>query len=61
MLTPSRRRGHEFLDDPAIDAALVVRSLTDVARANALFGGRRAVLRAVAGALPEVDLSLIHI
>jgi 2-polyprenyl-3-methyl-5-hydroxy-6-metoxy-1,4-benzoquinol methylase len=33
------------LDDPAgADPALVVRSLTDVGRANALFGGTRAVL-----------------
>ena len=54
MLTPSRRRGHEFLDDPALDGALVVRSLHDVARANTLFGGRRAVLAAVAEALPAL-------
>ncbi|MGZ8377687.1 MAG: methyltransferase domain-containing protein [Gemmatirosa sp.] len=52
MLTPSRRRGHEFLDDPALDPATAVRSLEDVARSNTLFGGRRAVLRAVDAALP---------
>lgn len=44
-LVPSRRRGMEILDDPATDAMVVRRSLADVARANALFGGRRAVMR----------------
>jgi SAM-dependent methyltransferase len=38
-LTPARRRGVEFLDLPDIDPAVVTRSLADVARANALFGG----------------------
>lgn len=42
-LTPTRRRDAEILDDPATDADVVRRSLSDVARANALFGGRRAV------------------
>ncbi len=42
---PARRRGHEILDDPSIDPALALRSLHDVALANRLFGGRRAVLR----------------
>ncbi len=51
MLTPARRRGHEFLDDPALDPETAVRSLHDVARSNTLFGGRRAVLRAVDAAL----------
>ncbi len=42
---PARRRGREFLDAPATASpALVVRSLRDVRRANALFGGVRAVL-----------------
>jgi SAM-dependent methyltransferase len=43
--TPARQRGHEVLDDPATDPALAVRSLRDVALANLLFGGRRAILR----------------
>jgi SAM-dependent methyltransferase len=47
FLTPRRRRGTEILDDPQADAALSLRSLRDVALANALFGGRRAVLREV--------------
>jgi SAM-dependent methyltransferase len=46
MLTPARRRGSETLDDPHADPALALRSLRDVALANRLFGGRRAVLRA---------------
>lgn len=44
MFTPARRRGTEILDDPNADAALALRSLQDVAKANRLFGGARAVL-----------------
>ncbi len=44
MFTPERRRGIEILDDPSQDPALAVRSLRDVALANRLFGGRRAVV-----------------
>lgn len=44
MFTPARRRGEEILDDPTADAALSLRSLRDVALANQLFGGKRAVL-----------------
>ena len=47
MFTPTRRRGHEILDDPSVDPALAERSLHDVALANRLFGGRRAVVREV--------------
>lgn len=43
-LTPARQRGTEILDDPDADPALALRSLRDVALANAWFGGRRAVL-----------------
>ena len=50
MLTPSKRRGEELLDDPAVDGGLALRSLRDVALANLFFGGRLVVL-----------LSLIHI
>ena len=39
ILTPPRRRGVEILDLPDIDPGLMTRSLADVARANALFGG----------------------
>ena len=51
MLTPRRRRGVELLDVPGVDPAVVVRSLRDVSRSNTLFGGRRAVLRALAPVL----------
>ena len=49
--TPRRRRGVELLDDPTLDPSVRVRSLADVARANSLFGGTRAVLA-------ELDLAL---
>lgn len=52
-LTPARRRGHEILDDPSHDPALAERSLQDVALANRLFGGRRAILREVGLVLDE--------
>ena len=39
ILTPARRRGVELLDLPGNDPEVVTRSLADVARANALFGG----------------------
>ena len=44
LLTPRRRRGVEYLDEPGVAAAVVRRSLADVVRSNALFGGTRAVL-----------------
>jgi len=44
LLTPARRRGFGVLDAPDVDPALVERSLRDVALANRLFGGARAVL-----------------
>jgi SAM-dependent methyltransferase len=47
LFTPSRRRGVEYLDDPAVEPAVVARSLADVARSNALFGGTRAALDAI--------------
>lgn len=44
---PARRRGIEILDGPDVDPGLQVRSLADVAMANRLFGGARAVLAEV--------------
>ncbi|HZO19524.1 MAG TPA: methyltransferase domain-containing protein [Gemmatimonadaceae bacterium] len=44
LLTPRRRHGHEYLDDPVINARVAERSMADVARANAMFGGAQAVL-----------------
>ncbi len=52
MLTPARRRGVEFLDDPSVDSAIATRSLHDVARANRWFGGTRAVVAELARLLP---------
>jgi SAM-dependent methyltransferase len=54
MLTPSRRRGVEILDAPDVDPELVKRSLADVARANALFGGTSSALDELGNALQEV-------
>ena len=56
-LTPARRRGVERLDEPGVDPAVRLRSLRDVARSNALFGGRRAVLLAVERALQDIRLA----
>ena len=54
LLTPERRRrGVEYLDDPAVDPAVVRRSMADVERSNLLFGGSRAVLAELAPALRE--------
>jgi 2-polyprenyl-3-methyl-5-hydroxy-6-metoxy-1,4-benzoquinol methylase len=44
LLTPRRRYGREYLDDPAVGARIAERSMGDVARSNALFGGAHAVL-----------------
>jgi hypothetical protein len=55
VLTPARRRGIELLDDPAVDAELASRSLLDIARANRLFGGRRAVLQELALVLQRIS------
>jgi SAM-dependent methyltransferase len=51
MLTPQRKRGVEILDLPDTDPEVLTRSLADVARANALFGG-------VSSAVREVELVL---
>ena len=54
LITPPRRRGVEYLDVPGVDPRLVRRSLADVALANALFGGTRAVLRELDEVLPDL-------
>jgi SAM-dependent methyltransferase len=54
MLTPRRRRGREILDDPGISLQLRARSHRDIALANALFGGTRALV----GALDECATAL---
>ncbi len=47
----SRRRGIEILDDPAVSPELMTRSMSDVARANIFFGGRRAAFAELAPAM----------
>ena len=44
ILVPPRKRGVEILDLPDVDPKLVTRSLADVARSNALFGGLSSAL-----------------
>jgi ubiquinone/menaquinone biosynthesis C-methylase UbiE len=53
MLTPERRRGVEILDSPDVDPQLVTRSLADVARANALFGGVSSALEELMSVLRD--------
>ena len=68
-LTPARRRGVELLDEPHADPWLQRRSLADVALANRLFGGTRAVLaelgrvvdERVGGMRPGAPLSLLDV
>jgi len=51
--------GHEVLDEAGVSASLVARSHADIARANALFGGTRAVVarvRELAPRLPQAPL-----
>jgi SAM-dependent methyltransferase len=59
--TPGRRRGVEFLDEPGVPDHVRARAMTDVARSNRHFGGRRAVMRTIdviAGALPTAGTVL---
>ncbi len=51
LLTPRRARGIEILDNPAVAPEVMTRSMKDVARANILFGGRRAALAELLPAL----------
>ena len=51
---PRRRRGVERLEEPGVDGTLLRRSLADVARANRLFGGTRAVLAELEPLLHEL-------
>ena len=53
-LAPRRIRGVEYLDNPATPDDVRLRSMADVARSNALFGGRAAVLTAVRAVIPSL-------
>ncbi|HJU89874.1 MAG TPA: methyltransferase domain-containing protein [Gemmatimonadaceae bacterium] len=57
LLTPRRRRGIEYLDDPKVDARVMRRSLRDVTVANRLFGGTRAVVAELESELRELRAS----
>jgi len=57
MLIPARRRGEEILDRPGLDPVLVTRSMGDVAKANALFGGVSAALAELGKAVPDLAAS----
>jgi ubiquinone/menaquinone biosynthesis C-methylase UbiE len=64
LLTPPRKRGYEILDDPEVKDELRSRSLADVARSNAMFGGWRAVrveLDAVLGSTQAHSVSLLDV
>lgn len=54
LLTPRRRRGLEYLDEPGVDGRVTVRSLRDVACANRYFGGASAPLAELRIALREL-------
>jgi SAM-dependent methyltransferase len=47
ILVPPRKRGVEILDLPDLDPSLVKRSLADVVRCNALFGGLSSALEEI--------------
>jgi 2-polyprenyl-3-methyl-5-hydroxy-6-metoxy-1,4-benzoquinol methylase len=63
FLTPPRIRGFEILDSPDVDPKIVTRSLADVARANALFGGTSSALDELKDALKLVprDATLLDV
>jgi SAM-dependent methyltransferase len=54
ILTPPRSRQKEILDRPDVDPRVVTRSLADVARSNALFGGRSSAIDEFRAALSEL-------
>ena len=57
VLTPSRRRGVEILDDPATDSAVRERSIGDVTRSNRWLGGLRAAVLEARAVLPRLGAS----
>ena len=63
LLTPSRQRGIEILDDPGLDSGVRHRAQADVARSNAVLGGLRAVMRELRTVLHEIggEASLLDV
>jgi len=55
VLTPVRRRGVEYLDDPDVDPGVRHRAQRDIARSNRLLGGLRAAAIEVQSAIGAVD------
>ncbi len=53
LVTPRRRYDPEVLEDDDIDPGVVLQSLRDIRRSNALFGGRMAVLAEIRGLFPQ--------
>lgn len=53
--TPPRTDAEEVLDNSGVAAELVTRSMQDVARANMLFGGRRAAMAELRPALAAIS------
>jgi 2-polyprenyl-3-methyl-5-hydroxy-6-metoxy-1,4-benzoquinol methylase len=54
ILTPPRIRGIEILDDPNVSPEIVTRSISDVARSNAIFGGRKCAMTELEAVLHEL-------
>jgi 2-polyprenyl-3-methyl-5-hydroxy-6-metoxy-1,4-benzoquinol methylase len=52
--TPARYRGVEVLDDPLTDDHVRHRSMADLVRSNALFGGTRSTIRALRHVWPTL-------
>jgi SAM-dependent methyltransferase len=62
LFAPARRRGHEILDGAGVDPGTRIKSIIDVTRSNALFGGRRAAVDAVADCLtPGSAVTLLDV
>jgi hypothetical protein len=63
VLTPARRRGIEFLDDPGVDAEVRRRSIGDVTRSNKWLGGLRAAVAELRRILPTLgtDVTLLDV
>ncbi|MBA3341329.1 MAG: methyltransferase domain-containing protein [Gemmatimonadaceae bacterium] len=56
LLAPPRRRGTEILDDPSVSPELMTRSMSDVARSNALLGGTRAAMAELNPVFPAMGV-----
>lgn len=57
ILTPPRTKGREILDGADVDPLIVQRSLADVVRSNALFGGLSSAMAELKDALRELPLT----